>query len=44
MGKVIEDVFRLKGEMKQGFKVVWKVEYKSRNADFDVYQAMIYLP
>jgi hypothetical protein len=35
---------RLKGEMEQGFKVVWKVGYKSQNADFDVYQAMIYLP
>jgi hypothetical protein len=27
---------RLKGEMGQGFKVVWKVGYQSQNADFDV--------
>jgi hypothetical protein len=35
---------RLKGEKEEGFKVVLKVGYKSRNADFDVYQATIYLP
>jgi hypothetical protein len=35
---------RLKGEMEQGYKVVGKVGYKSRNADFEVYQATIYLP
>jgi hypothetical protein len=35
---------RLKGEIKQDFKVVWKVGYKSRNADVEVYQATIYLP
>jgi hypothetical protein len=44
MGKVIEDVFKVERRNEQGFKLVWKVGYKSRNADFDVYQAMIYLP